>query len=199
MVEFTKQQTENNWGSDKMTVGYCVGEISLSELTFISDKMPQVGEYVTVEYDGKKVLGMVESLVRGNDALNVDINDFKAIQKISRIGVEDNYIRGKVKILGDVNDDLKLPRTPVVPGTEIKLADASILKEIEDSKQEALDLLMDSRVFDFGYVYNTGSICFTIQDLVSANSNKSESMYASKMKAALKEYEKIVEAYLELE
>ena len=40
-----------------MTVGYCVGEISLSELTFISDKMPQVGEYVTVEYDGKKVLG----------------------------------------------------------------------------------------------------------------------------------------------
>ena len=37
-----------------MTVGYCVGEISLSELTFISDKMPQVGEYVTVEYDGKR-------------------------------------------------------------------------------------------------------------------------------------------------
>ena len=37
--------------------------------------MPQVGEYVTVEYDGKKVLGMVESLVRGNDALNIDLHD----------------------------------------------------------------------------------------------------------------------------
>lgn len=69
----------------------------------------------------------------------------------------------------------------------------------DDESVKALDLLMDSRVFDFGYVYNTGSICFTIQDLVSANSNKSESTYASKMKAALKEYEKIVEAYLELE
>ncbi len=69
----------------------------------------------------------------------------------------------------------------------------------DDESVKALDLLMESRVFDFGYVYNTGAIAFTIQDLVSKNSNKSESMYASKMKAALKEYEKIVEAYLELE
>ena len=113
-----------------MVVGICVGETSLTEVTFISDKMPKVGEYVTIEYDGKKVLGMIENLIRGNDALNVDINDFKAIQKISKIGVEDNYIRGKVKILGDVNDNLKLPRTPVLPGTEIQLADKDVLEEI---------------------------------------------------------------------
>ena len=73
---------------------------------------------------------MIENLIRGNDALNVDINDFKAIRKISQIGAEDNYIRGKVKILGDVNDNLKLPRTPVLPGTEIKLADRDTLNEI---------------------------------------------------------------------
>ena len=113
-----------------MVVGICVGETSLSEVTFISDKMPKVGEYVTIEYDGKKVLGMIENLIRGNDALNVDINDFKAIQKISNIGVDENYIRGKVKILGDVNDDLKLPRTPVLPGTEIHLADKEVLEDI---------------------------------------------------------------------
>ena len=113
-----------------MVVGICVGETSLSEVNFISDKMPKVGEYVTIEYDGKKVLGMIENLIRGNDALNVDINDFKAIQKISQIGADDNYIRGKVKILGDVNDNLKLPRTPVLPGTEIKLADRDTLNEI---------------------------------------------------------------------
>ena len=35
-----------------------------------------------------------------------------------------------MKILGDVNDNLRLPRTPVLPGTEIELADAEILKEI---------------------------------------------------------------------
>ena len=117
-----------------MVVGICIGETSLSEVTFISDKMPKVGEYVTIEYDGKKVLGMIENLVRGNDALNVEINDFKAIQKISKIGGDDTYIRGKVKILGDVNDNLKLPRTPVLPGTEIRLADKEILKEIFDVK-----------------------------------------------------------------
>lgn len=113
-----------------MVVGYCVGEISLSELTFISDKMPQVGEYVTVEYDGKKVLGMVENLVRGNDALNIDLHDVEAIQTIARIGGKDYYIKGKVKLLGDVNDNLRLPRTPALPGTPIKLADKEILDKV---------------------------------------------------------------------
>ena len=113
-----------------MIVGYCVGEISLSELTFISDKMPQVGEYVTVEYDGKNVLGMVESLVRGNDALNIDLHDVEAIQTISRIGGKDYYIKGKVKLLGDVSDNLRLPRTPAIPGTPIKLAEKEILDKV---------------------------------------------------------------------
>ena len=113
-----------------MAVGYCVGEISLSELTFISDKMPQVGEYVTVEYDGKKVLGMVESLVRGNDALNIDLHDVDAIQTIARMGGKDYYIKGKVKLLGDVDDNLRLPRTPALPGTPIKLADKEILDKV---------------------------------------------------------------------
>ena len=113
-----------------MVVGYCVGEISLSELTFISDKMPQVGEYVTVEYDGKKVLGMVESLVRGNDALNIDLHDVGAIQTIARMGGKDYYIKGKVKLLGDVDDNLRLPRTPAIPGTPIKLADKEILDKV---------------------------------------------------------------------
>ncbi|ALT68724.1 ATP-binding protein [Methanobrevibacter millerae] len=117
-----------------MTVGYCVGEISLSELTFISDKMPQVGEYVTVEYDGKKVLGMVENLVRGNDALNIDLHDVEAIQTIARIGGKDYYIKGKVKLLGDVNDNLRLPRTPALPGTPIKLADKEVLNKVFNVK-----------------------------------------------------------------
>ncbi len=113
-----------------MIVGYCVGEISLSELTFISDKMPQVGEYVTVEYDERKVLGMVESLVRGNDALNLDLHDVDAIQTISRIGGDEYYVKGKVKLLGDVDDNLRLPRTPAIPGTPIRLADEKILADV---------------------------------------------------------------------
>ena len=69
----------------------------------------------------------------------------------------------------------------------------------DDESVQALDLLMASRVFDFGYIYNTGSLTFAIQRLVSANSNNSESEYAKSMKTALKEYQDIVDAYLELE
>ena len=113
-----------------MVVGICIGETSLSEVSFISDKMPNVGEYVIIEYEGKKVLGMIENLVRGSEALNVDINDFDAIKTISNLIRDDNYIKGKVKLLGDVNDDLRLPKVPVLPGTEIRLADENLLNQI---------------------------------------------------------------------
>ncbi len=69
----------------------------------------------------------------------------------------------------------------------------------DDESGQILDLLMAGRVFDFGYVYNIGSISFTIQDLVSKNNSNSESAYASKIKAAEKAAEKIIDAYLELE
>ena len=38
-----------------MSIGICIGETSLNEVEFISNKIPQVGEYVTMEYDGKTV------------------------------------------------------------------------------------------------------------------------------------------------
>lgn len=41
-------------------IGRCIGETSLVNVSFISKKMPRVGEYVTMTYDGKKVLGMID-------------------------------------------------------------------------------------------------------------------------------------------
>ena len=38
-------------------IGRCIGETSLIEVSFISKEMPQVGQYVTLEYDGKIILG----------------------------------------------------------------------------------------------------------------------------------------------
>ena len=57
---------------------------------------------------------------------------------------------------------------------------------------------MESRIFDFGYVYNNG-LAFVIQDLVSNNSSNSESKYAKQMKSSTKKFQKIIDAYLELE
>ncbi len=66
---------------------------------------------------------------------------------------------------------------------------------------EMFDLLMESRVFDFGYMYNDalGGLAFTIQEMVSTNSSNTESAYASKMGSAEKKFQKIVDDYLALD
>ena len=56
-------------------IGRCIGETSLVSVSFISKEMPKVGEYVTLEYDGRKILGMIETMVRGSPSLNMEIYD----------------------------------------------------------------------------------------------------------------------------
>jgi DNA helicase HerA-like ATPase len=111
-------------------IGRCIGETTLVDVSFISKEMPKVGEYVSLDYDGKKVLGMIEALVRGSVSINNEIYDPKTIEKIRMIEGDDHYVKGTVRILGDVDNDLRIPRTPAPPGTEIKVADSEILKEI---------------------------------------------------------------------
>lgn len=72
------------------------------------------------------------------------------------------------------------------------------VKLTRDAESSAmLDLLMESRVFDFGYMYNTG-IAFIVQDMVSTNKNNTESAFNSKYKSAEKEWAKIIDTYLAL-
>jgi len=110
-------------------IGRCIGETSPIMVTFVSKKMPLVGEYVSMEYDEKVVLGMIESLIRGSVSITNDIYDPKTIEKIREIEGDDHYIKGSIRILGDI-EDLKIPRIPPPPGTEVKIADASVLKKI---------------------------------------------------------------------
>ena len=72
-------------------------------------------------------------------------------------------------------------------------------RDVESS--EMFDLLMDSRVFDFGYMYNDalGGLAFTIQEMVSTNSTNTESAYAAKMRGVEKKFGKVVDDYLELD
>jgi len=121
-------------------IGRCIGETSLVDVSFISKEMPKVGQYVSLEYDGKNVLGMVEALVRGSVSINNEIYDPATIEKIKMIEGNDHYIKGKVRILGDIDNDLRIPRTPAPPGTEIKAADTNILSEIFQMKNYGLKL-----------------------------------------------------------
>jgi len=113
-----------------MIIGRSVGETSLINVTFISKKMPKVGEYVSLKYDGKTILGMIESLVRGSVSLNGEIYDPNTVEKIREIEGEDFYIKGHVKILGDIDNDLRIPRTPAPPGTEIEIASEELLQKV---------------------------------------------------------------------
>ena len=72
------------------------------------------------------------------------------------------------------------------------------VKLTRDAESAAmLDLLMEARVFDFGYMYNTG-IAFIVQDMVSKNQTSTESAFNSKYKSAEKEWAKIIDTYLAL-
>lgn len=113
-------------------LGRCLGEATPSSVSFISKEMPVVGEFVTLEYEGKTVLGMIETLMRGSTSIGGDIHDPAVIDKIKRIEGDDYYITGNIKILGDVCDinNLEVPRVPALPGTEVKRADLGILKKV---------------------------------------------------------------------
>lgn len=113
-----------------MIIGRCIGETSLVEVTFISNEMPKVGEYVCLRYDDRTILGMIETMARGNVALNGEIYSPETVEMITKIEGDEYYIKGKVRILGDVNNNLKLPRTPAPPGTPIELADQDILNKV---------------------------------------------------------------------
>ncbi|MDI6654387.1 MAG: ATP-binding protein [Candidatus Hydrothermarchaeota archaeon] len=111
-------------------IGTCIGESSPTQVAFISKSMPRSGEYVTLEYDGKNVLGMVEALVRGSPSISKDILDPSIVEKIlSFEGEDEQYIRGNIKLLGEV-ETLEIPKVPPPPGTKISRADSATLKKI---------------------------------------------------------------------
>lgn len=113
-----------------MELGVCIGEASPTEVTFISKNMPASGEYVTLEYDGKRILGMIEGLVRGSPSISDDLIDPDVVERIVELeGEREQYVRGVVRLLGD-DKDLQLPRIPPSPGTRIMKADPDILREI---------------------------------------------------------------------
>jgi len=111
-------------------IGYTIGEATPTQVTFISKEVPAVGQYVILEYGGRRVLGMIQSLVRGSVSITDDIYDAAAVERIRAFeNGETHYIKGIVKILGDI-ESLRIPRTPPPPATEIYEADIETLKRI---------------------------------------------------------------------
>jgi len=114
----------------KGSIGICIGESTPDQVSFISRSMPRSGEYVTLEFEGKMILGMVEGIVRGSPSISEDIIDPDVVERILRFeGADAQYVKGRVKLLGDVTS-LEIPRVPPPPGTEVRRADAKTLERI---------------------------------------------------------------------
>ncbi|RMF90749.1 MAG: ATP-binding protein [Methanobacteriota archaeon] len=111
-------------------IGVCIGEATPGEASFISRTVSRSGEYVTLDFDGRLILGMVEGLVRGSPSISGDILDPDVVEQILKFeGEGGQYIKGKVRLLGDV-ESLEIPKTPPPPGTKIMRADPSVLQRI---------------------------------------------------------------------
>jgi hypothetical protein len=111
-------------------LGVCIGEASPTRVTFISKSMPASGEYVSLEYDGRCVLGMVEGLVRGSPSISEDILDPGVVERIlSYEGEEEQYVRGSIRLLGDA-ETLEIPKVPPPPGTAVRRAGLEVLRRI---------------------------------------------------------------------
>ena len=112
------------------TIGYTIGENKTTKIEFISKGNPEIGEYIYYKYEGKVIIGMIESLYRGNQSIDKLIRNPEVVKRIMEIEQDmDQYIRGTVTVLGD-KDNLIIPRIPCPAGTEIKKADTKLLNEI---------------------------------------------------------------------
>ncbi len=114
-----------------MTIGVVIGESKPTEVTAQSSRPLAVGEYVIVDSQKGKLLGLVERSIISSDALT-DVRNFdEAIEskEVAELNSRDKNYKVKIGILGFLDKLQKgqpvLPAVPPLPG-------ASILEATED-------------------------------------------------------------------
>ena len=120
-------------------IGMYIGEATPTQVMFVSKKRVKIGDFVVLEYEGNKVLGMVQALIKGSLSITEEIYDPKVVEKIKEMEGEDFYIKGNIKILGDF-ESLKIPRIPPTPGTEVKLASPEDLRKVFGNEKDGIKI-----------------------------------------------------------
>lgn len=126
-----------------MTIGVVIGETKPTEVTAQSSKPLSVGEYVIIDSQDGKLLGLVERSAISSEALT-DIRNFdEAIEskEVAEINSRDKNYKVKIGILGFLDMLQKgqtiLPAIPPLPGTSILEAaqgDLSMIFGPDDSE-----------------------------------------------------------------
>ncbi len=69
----------------------------------------------------------------------------------------------------------------------------------DEESGEMLDIIYNTRVFDFAYCYDNWNLSFAFSNLLNAKSNNFTSKYEKSEKLEIKQLEKVIEVYDELE
>ncbi|RSN75953.1 MAG: ATPase [Thermoproteota archaeon] len=125
-----------------------------TEVEFVAsrDHIPQVGDYVMLEFDGNRsILGMITHVERGSIELSDRSLRFaEEVEKIVRMigGKPSNWARATVKLLGMVTNtengvELMMPRSPPPTGGAVGRAPSDVLRRIfSDAGQVKLGHLL---------------------------------------------------------
>ncbi|MEM1950783.1 MAG: ATP-binding protein [Candidatus Nitrosocaldus sp.] len=124
----------SNGGSVDGPLGFVVGEAYPYKFTFIAKRAVSVGEYVTVDANGRRILGMVEqSSIRSS--IMDGVSNYHAASEgkaIAERNVRDKSYLAAVRVLGYIDELIKgkvtLPSLPPEPGSMVFDASRDELK-----------------------------------------------------------------------
>jgi DNA helicase HerA-like ATPase len=130
-------------------LGICVDQTSPYSLIFISKEPISVGEYVVIDDEVRKLLGIVSSVYSENPYITESIINPEYVQKINNL--TNNMIKYKaiVNLLGEITENgLSSLKYPPRPSRNIYKADNEILKKvfkIDDKKFVKIGTLLNNK------------------------------------------------------
>lgn len=119
-----------------MTVGVVIGESKPTEVTAQSSRPLAVGEYVIIDSQEGRILGLVERSVISSEALTNVRNFDEAVEskEVAEINSRDKNYKVKIGVLGFLdslqNGHAIIPALPPLPGTSILEATGEDLEKI---------------------------------------------------------------------
>lgn len=122
-------------------IGIVVGITKPNSVKFISRNDIKLGQFVFIESQNQKILGMINNVEIENKYIPEDIYSIEGIERIVKETNNNFKIKGEIQLLGKIietDNDVKLEfqRTAPLPASYVYKADKEILKKLFGGKEE---------------------------------------------------------------
>ncbi len=123
--------------SERKVLGITVGQITPYRLRFRSTQPPRVGQFVIVESEGKRYLGLVSSTFSENPYLSDIALTPQYVERTNRLTGNRVVYEATVNILGEISEEgISTLKSPPVPGMPVYVADVETLWEVFRASDE---------------------------------------------------------------